>query len=142
MQNILEKSGILINGIRFISPKEAFELIGKGVILIDIRETYMRAYKAFQTDNIAYFPFSQFDQLWEQIPREHPVIIADATGLKSKQAVRFLMEKGYLLTASMNGGIMDWEKDGLPLTTEKKEQLSGACPCMLKAMNKLEKKHE
>jgi hypothetical protein len=32
----------------------------------------------------------------------------------------------------MAGGIVDWERDGLPLKTNIEERLSGSCMCQLK----------
>jgi len=39
---------------------------------------------------------------------------------------------GYENVADMAGGIVDWERDGLPLTTEINSRLSGSCMCQLK----------
>ena len=40
---------------------------------------------------------------------------------------------GYDNVANMAGGIVDWERDGLPLTTDINNRLSGSCMCQLKA---------
>ena len=32
----------------------------------------------------------------------------------------------------MAGGIVDWERDGLPVKTNIEERLSGSCMCQLK----------
>ena len=35
--------------------------------------------------------------------------------------------KGFIRIANMAGGIVDWERDGLPLKTNIEERLSGSC---------------
>ncbi len=46
---------------------------------------------------------------------------------------------GYENVANMAGGIVDWERDGLPLTTDISNRLSGSCMCQLKAREGREK---
>ena len=36
----------------------------------------------------------------------------------------------------MAGGIIDWEKDDLPMKINTKERLSGSCMCQLKPREK------
>ena len=61
-----------------------------------------------------------------------PLIFADAVGLKSREGVLFMNAHGYENVANMAGGIVDWERDGLPLTTDISNRLSGSCMCQLK----------
>jgi 3-mercaptopyruvate sulfurtransferase SseA len=44
-----------------------------------------------------------------------------------------MIDHGYDNVANMAGGIIDWERDGLPLTTDISSRLSGSCMCQLKA---------
>ena len=60
------------------------------------------------------------------------LIFADSGGLRSKEAVVLLKDKGYKKIANMAGGIVEWERDGLPLKTNVEERLSGSCMCQLK----------
>jgi 3-mercaptopyruvate sulfurtransferase SseA len=39
---------------------------------------------------------------------------------------------GYKNVANLAGGIVDWEKDGLPVSTDVTARLSGSCMCQLK----------
>ena len=64
------------------------------------------------------------------------IIFADAVGLRSKEAVIFLKGKGYDKIANMAGGIVDWERDGLPIATDIRNRLSGSCMCQLKPREK------
>ena len=69
-----------------------------------------------------------------------PLIFADAVGLKSREGVLFMMSHGYENVANMVGGIVDWERDGLPLTTDITDRLSGSCMCQLKARESKKRK--
>jgi len=40
--------------------------------------------------------------------------------------------KGFENIANMAGGMVEWERDGLPLKIDKTERLSGSCACMLR----------
>jgi hypothetical protein len=67
------------------------------------------------------------------------MIFADAAGLHSKEAVLLLMEKGFTgRIANMAGGLIEWERDELPLIIDKTEKLSGSCMCQLRPRNKKE----
>ena len=70
---------------------------------------------------------------YQDLPVDQPLIFADAVGLKSREGVLFMIAHGYDNVANMAGGIVDWERDGLPLTTDISNRLSGSCMCQLKA---------
>ncbi len=73
------------------------------------------------------------DNFIQDLPTDQPLIFADAVGLKSRESVLFMNAHGYENVANMAGGIVDWERDGLPLTTDISNRLSGSCMCQLKA---------
>jgi rhodanese-related sulfurtransferase len=132
MEGIFKDKGIKINGITHLSPKEAFELLNSEVILVDVREEYMIGYKKFDVQQIIYIPYSECTHSLARIPKDKALIIADSYGLRSKEIVIKLINNGYTEVANLNGGIIDWERDGLPLNVNKKEELNGPCPCQLK----------
>jgi len=70
------------------------------------------------------------------LPKDKPLIVADSVSIKSREAVVFLTEKGLHNVANMAGGIVDWERDGLPVTTDESYRLTGSCLCQLKAKGK------
>ena len=71
-------------------------------------------------------------QRFSESPQDKYLIFADTVGLGSKEAVVLLKVKGFNKVANMAGGIVDWERDGLPLKTNIEERLSGSCMCQLK----------
>ena len=68
--------------------------------------------------------------------QEKPLIFADASGIHSKEAVKFLMDKVFCnRIANMTGGLIEWEQDELPLIIDKNQKLSGSCMCQLRPRN-------
>jgi rhodanese-related sulfurtransferase len=100
----------------------------------------MNAFKMFKVEKLFYLPFSQIEQLYEQVPHGIPLIFADAVGLKSREGVLFMMAHGYDNVANLVGGIVDWERDGLPINTDITARLSGSCMCQLKPRDAIKRK--
>jgi len=132
MNNLFENYGFVSCGILNVSPREAFELCGKGAIIVDVREEYLNNFKNFDVSETLFIPISKLVQKLSELPQEKYLIFADTVGLRSKEAVDLLKEKGFIKIANMAGGIVDWERDGLPLKTNIEERLSGSCMCQLK----------
>ena len=129
-----------IEGIIHLSPKEAFEEIQNGAVLVDLREDYEIVYKSFDVPNLIWLPYSTFYENYSLLPTDKNLIFADSVGLRSKEAVIFLKEKAFTNISNLIGGIVDWEQDGLPLKIDATEALTGSCACMLKPMRKIRKK--
>jgi rhodanese-related sulfurtransferase len=125
-------AGFFAHGVLNLTPRESFELCEKGAIIVDVREEYMNAVKMFKVEKTLCLPFSELEKHYHELPADTPLIFADAVGLKSREGVLFMNANGYENVANMAGGIIDWEKDGLPLTTDTSKRLSGSCMCQLK----------
>ena len=124
--------GFSSHGVHNLTPKESYELCTKGAIIVDVRESYLNNVKMFNVENVVYLPYSELAASYSDLPENKPLIFADAVGLRSREGVLFMNEKGYENVANMAGGIVDWERDGLPLITDKNNRLSGSCMCQLK----------
>jgi rhodanese-related sulfurtransferase len=125
--------GFSSHGVRNLTPKETFKLCSGGAIIIDVRESYLNSFKMFDVGNVIYLPYSELASSFYDLPHDKLLIFADAVGLRSRDGVLFMNEHGYKNAYNMAGGIVDWERDGLPLTTDINSRLSGSCMCQLKA---------
>jgi rhodanese-related sulfurtransferase len=125
-------TGFFAHGVLNLTPKESLELCKKGAIIVDVRESYMNSFKMFHVDKVLYLPYSELEKCYRDLPVDQPLIFADAVGLKSREGVLFMNAHGYENIANMAGGIVDWERDGLPLTADISNRLSGSCMCQLK----------
>jgi rhodanese-related sulfurtransferase len=126
------KTGFFAHGVLNLTPIESFELCEKGAIIVDVREEYMNSFKMFKVEKLFYLPYSELDKYFSDLPKDKPLIFADAVGLKSRESVLFMESHGYKNIANMAGGIVDWEKDGLPINTDLTVRLSGSCMCQLR----------
>ena len=132
MNNLFDNYGFLSRGILNVTPREAFDLCSRGAIIVDVREEYLNNFKNFNVPEIVFFPISSLVHKLSELPQDKYLIFADTVGLRSKEAVVLLKDKGFIKIANMAGGIVDWESEGLPLKTNIEERLSGSCMCQLK----------
>jgi len=128
--------GLLIAGMIHLSGSEALEVAQNGGLLIDLRAPIETDYKKFDVPEVLYLPAPELKTRLAELPRDRPVIIADSVGLGSKAAVRDLMDRGFDNVANLNGGILDWEHDGMPIIIDQSKKLSGSCTCRLKPQGK------
>jgi adenylyltransferase/sulfurtransferase len=90
-----------------IEPQELFENLEK-YTLIDVRETWEQPrYEALEGIDI---PLPRL-MLWkDKIPKDKPVVVLCAKGIRSKIAIEQLQEQfGYTNLINLTGGIKNWE---------------------------------
>ncbi|MCX6243432.1 MAG: hypothetical protein NTU98_01900 [Bacteroidetes bacterium] len=139
MKNVFFQAGFESGGILNLTPMQALELCRKGALLVDVREEFMNRFKMFDVPEIIYCPYSMLKEVYQNLPDDKAIILADSAGLHSREAVVFLSEKGFGdRIANMAGGLVEWERDELPLVIDKSEKLSGSCMCQLRPRNKKE----
>ncbi len=122
--------------IKILSPQKAFEMSPKEAVIVDIREKKFTAYKQLGTENVVYCPFPGFADNSSSLPTDKLLILCDTSGIYSREAAEILRNKGFANIAILSGGVVEWERDGLPLNEEIRERLSGSCVCMLRPRNK------
>ncbi len=115
------------------SPRDAQRKCGEGALLLDIREEYLNQFKRFDVPLVLQIPLSQLASQYHLLPTDRLIIVADSSGLHANEALLLLKEKGFRQLASLAGGLVEWERDGMPLVTDKHQQLSGSCACQLRA---------
>ena len=134
---IFRQHGFVSSGFLNLSAKEAHrEATENNAILIDVRENRLVGYKNFDVPKVIHIPFSTLAEDYKKLPMDVPLIIADSVGLRSHEAMILLQSKGFTNIANLAGGIVDWERDGLPLRKDITEQLDGSCVCQLKPRHK------
>jgi rhodanese-related sulfurtransferase len=140
MKNLFESKGIRSGKLLSLSPKETFDACTEGAIVVDVREDYLNSYKMFGVDQVIYLPMSRFSKEYINLPVDKYLIFADSAGLRSKEVVLFLLEKGFDKIANLAGGLVEWERDKMLLNTKISERLTGSCMCQLKPRER--KKHK
>jgi rhodanese-related sulfurtransferase len=132
MKNLDQNPGFMAHDVLNLTPQESCNLCKNDAIIVDVREAYLSSFKMFHIDNIIYIPYSELPNCFKELPKDKLLIFADTVGLKSRESVQFMKSHDYENVANMAGGIVDWERDGLPITTDVSARLSGQCMCQLK----------
>ena len=107
--------------IRNISPKDAYAMLKKGALLVDVRTPREIAKKAFDIPDVMEIPLGSFEQRMQEIPAKRKVILACRRGNRSLFAARHLMNNGHRRVFNLEHGIIHWERDGLPVKSAPKQ---------------------
>jgi len=124
------------NGYLNITPRGAYELCLTGAVLLDVREEYHSVYKKFNVKEVIYCPLSVIDEKLSDFPTDRKLIVADASGLRSREAMTLLIKKGFDNLINLAGGMVEWERDGMSLAEDLEQKLTGSCMCQLKPRTK------
>jgi rhodanese-related sulfurtransferase len=131
------RNGFISSGFLNLTAGEAYkEATENNAIILDVRELRLTGYKNFDVPKVIHIPTSTLAKNYINIPADIPIIVADSVGLRSHEAMVFLQSKGFTNIANLAGGIVDWERDGLPLRRDITEQLDGSCVCQLRPRHK------
>jgi len=136
MENYFNNKAINSNGIYNLSPLQAYQLCQEGAILVDVREEYLNRFKIFDVPELIFCPKKIVADLMADFPLDKPLIIADASGIHSPEAVKILIEKGFKGSlANLSGGLVDWEHSGLPIVINYNDRIPGKIVHRLNAGN-------
>jgi rhodanese-related sulfurtransferase len=136
MNNLFQNCKLQIGGIFYVLPSEVIPLLQQGAVIVDLREEIETDIKSFGVEQVIYLTHYEFDEKWETLPLEKPLILADSVGIWSKKAAATLQSKGYVNVASLAGGFNEWDKDGFPVKAGNCQPLNGPCLCMIKPHEK------
>lgn len=132
------ENGFQSSGFLNFTPKVAYAKATEMEIpILDVRESNLIGYKRFDVPHVFYIPLSELTERISEISTEIPFIVADSAGLRSHEAMEILVRAGFKNIANLAGGIIEWERDGMPLNINKLEQLDGSCMCQLRPHNKI-----
>ena len=95
-------------------------------LLVDVREP--DEFGVARVDGAVLVPLSTFMLRYQQIPNDRPLIIMCAAGGRSATATAHLLANGWADVTNMAGGIMAWERSGLPVKRGTPAQGEGDLP--------------
>jgi len=117
----------------YLSPQQAFEMQSKGALIIDVREEFEFADKGIDLPQVYNFPLQKLEEQYLQIPKKKPLILVCAIGFSSEKAAKILLKKGLKQLFILQGGILAWSDEGLPIYTNPEtlpdELSSHSCNC-------------
>lgn len=125
--------GMVIQGLRFLSPREALAALQDGALLVDLRSDELVEMKAFHVTEALHVPHRELLDQVQRLPADRPLLLADSSGVFTKDAAHFLVDHGFQEVACLNGGMLAWEQEGLPLDSDPAALLQGECACVMRS---------
>lgn len=114
-----------------LSPREALSYLQEKAALVDIRPEYETSYRNFDVPKVYYVPYSSYIDSFHILPKDTLLIVADSVGNQSMEVARFLLMQGYPEVACLAGGVVEWDRNGLPLAKDTEYEMVGGCACKL-----------
>jgi rhodanese-related sulfurtransferase len=82
-------------------------------MLVDVREPDEVA--EVRVAGATQIPFSEIGARFTELPRDVPLLVFCASGSRSAAVTSHLIENGWTDVANVAGGIVNWERVGLPV---------------------------
>jgi rhodanese-related sulfurtransferase len=95
-------------------------------ILLDVRER--DEFRTVRIDGSLLVPMSQLAARLGDIPKDRPILVICASGSRSMDATGYLRASGWEDVGSVAGGIVTWERMGLPVRRGPVEPGEGQLP--------------
>jgi rhodanese-related sulfurtransferase len=87
-------------------------------ILIDVREFF--EYKKSRLNDAVNIPSSaNLEVSADTLNKDSSLFLYCTSGFRSKRVAKFFYDKGLLKLYSLDGGIVAWKKEGLPVNRKK-----------------------
>ncbi|MDR7210237.1 rhodanese-like domain-containing protein [Flavobacterium piscis] len=100
--------------VKEICPTTTQEWIKEGALLVDVRENDEVAELAYDVPNIMHIPLTQFEERFQEIPKDKKVVVVCKSGGRSLRAAGFLVNHGYENVLNMQHGMIRWAEKGFP----------------------------
>ena len=123
------KQGMELPQAREVCPTTTRRLIGEGALLVDVREQSEIEALAFDVPDLVVMPLSEFEQRYNELPRDRELVIVCQGGGRSLKATYFLMYQGYSRVSNMSGGMIKWASKGFPVIGQRFEAAAASASC-------------
>ena len=123
----MDETSFLAPAIPSVTPPEAQRMMESGALLVDVRE--LDEYQQVRIPAATFMPLSSLGQTYAQLPADRPVILYCRTGARSANATYALTNQvGLRNVLNLEGGIVEWYEEGLPISTEHVDVPAGIVP--------------
>ena len=85
----------------------------QGPLLVDVREDDELA--VVRVADAMHVPTSTFVEHARELPKDRPLLIMCATGVRSAAVTGYLLRSGWTDVLNVEGGITAWQRAGLPV---------------------------
>ncbi|MBL7977285.1 MAG: rhodanese-like domain-containing protein [Bacteroidetes Order II. Incertae sedis bacterium] len=103
------------NLVKEICPTTTQEWVKSGALLVDVREKDEVRELAYDVPNIINIPLSEFEERFNEIPKDKDVVMVCKGGGRSLRAAGFLVNHGYDKVVNMQHGIARWVQKDFPI---------------------------
>lgn len=102
-----------------VTPAEAITLINGGALVVDVRSAMQ--FEKGHIVNARNIPLAELSDSIDSIDkyREKPLLVCCDTGSPSGQAASQLKKQAFTQVRSLQGGLVAWRRENLPLETSK-----------------------
>lgn len=105
-----------LEGVKHISVTDAYEAMQEGeYYFIDVRPEIQGKQSHFEFQNVFNIPLHKLPDKASVIPKELSIICVCNSGVDSVKAVNFFNLQGFENVYNMDGGIIEWKKQKLPV---------------------------
>jgi rhodanese-related sulfurtransferase len=94
---------------RSVRVDQALDLLEDGAVLVDVREK--DEWRSGHAPQARHIPLGRLETESRRLPRETPVVVMCASGMRSRGAAAQLRAAGYRAT-SLSGGLAAWRTAG------------------------------
>ena len=108
------------SGVGTLSPMEATQLMNhSNAVVVDVRETKEVADGSIL--NSIHIPMTDLNGQLKKLEKykQKPIILSCRSGHRSASACKTLRKQGFEQVYNLRGGVMAWQKEGLPLVKPK-----------------------
>src|SRR3989344_5743863 len=118
--------------VKEICPTTTQVWVKNGALLVDVREKDELATLAYDVPNIINIPLSEFEERFNEIPKDKEVVMVCRSGGRSLRAAGFLVNHGYTNVVNMEHGMIRWATKGFPTKGDtsgvlENKQSTGCC---------------
>lgn len=101
--------------VRSVDVKQAQQMKNQGALLLDVREA--DEYASGHAPGSVLIPVGQLNKRLKEIEgfQNKPVVLICRSGRRSAAAAEILQKAGFTEPSNVEGGMMAWEKAGLPV---------------------------
>ncbi len=113
----MEEHGFGPTGIPSVPPTEAQRMVEQGALLVDVRE--IDEFQQIRIPGATLMPLSTLGTTYRHLPDDRPVVLYCRSGARSANAAAALIHQAGLTDVhNLEGGILEWYEEGLPISTE------------------------
>lgn len=125
-----------LQGIRHVEPMSAADAVAnENALLVDVREDEELEIIHFDdTVEFVHMPMMALVDKFKELPKDRPLIIVCNDGVRSVKAANLLKYQGFENVFNLDGGIVQWFRDGLSLVLREDykkydEECGGSSGC-------------